>query len=82
MEIKFYEVRSGRPNGETYDRDVAWAKTKTLAEQCADEMWADVEEWEKDSWVYGPHVLERSGDPSQVLVWDGFDEIPATEYTG
>ena len=78
----FYEIRSGHRNGEIHDWDAAWSKSKDLAEQCATQMWNDIEGWQYDDWVCGPHVRERQGDPTQVLVWDGFNEVPAKEYTG
>jgi len=79
----YYEIQSGKPAGELYHRDVQWAKTPELAEQCRQSMETYIEaSGQIGNWLWGPHVYEREGDPAECLVWNGFEEVPAEEYVG
>lgn len=78
--VKYYEIRSGRPAGEVYDH-VVWVAldeaAKTAAEQDVQDNIESLPEWRKENWLWGPHTHEREGKPSDALHWDGHNEVPA-----
>lgn len=67
----YFEIVSGRPGGEVYHREVYVAFSREDAEECEAVLLKESEE--HDNWLWGPHIYERDGDPTETKDWNGFE---------
>ena len=78
--IPYWEIVSGRPAGEVYHRAVYVAFSLEAAEDCRDHILDEYEEWQLNTWLWGPHINKHDGNPAAVTVWNGFREEPAPRW--
>ncbi len=81
MSTQYFEIRSGRPAGEIYDRCCVYANTPEEAEAAQAKLTAEVDSGGganvgpvHGNWLYGPHISESATIPT---AWDGYSEVPA-----
>lgn len=67
MTATFYEIQSGKPDGEIQHRRIFAARSAEEAEDCRRNILAVSESWpgesDQDSWHWGPHIYERPVHP-------------------
>ena len=82
--MKFYEVVSGRPYTEAYHRAVLVAFSREAAEEALSSMMQEIEDYERENWLWGPGINEYETDdpqaPLEVTTWDGYGIVPADAY--
>ena len=76
-EMYHYEVVSGMPNGEAYHRECWICKTKRDAEDCTASIYDSMQEHERDSWLWGPHIYGPFRKKPSLKTWSGFEMVPA-----
>lgn len=78
-----YEVQSGKPSGEVYHWWVFITDSHQEAQECLrwiEDQIAALPEWQREQWLYGPHIYERPDDWARPITWDGHEEVPAPQW--
>jgi len=79
---EYYEVVSGRPDGEAYHREVWVCLTRDDADAAIASIYDGMQDHEKESWLWGPHLNGPFCEHPDSVVWDGHELVPAPIWGG
>lgn len=80
MSKEYWQINSGMPNGETYDRWVYWARTEEKAQECLGVIREAIAQDDEGGYLFGPHMRKVENEHERTKHWNGHELVDAPRW--